>query len=244
MPCDYMLYDKCLNGHQQQWKCKNGRPNVCLKCEREKKLAEKRRKEQFALQEKRDREQREHERQLADVDAKIAQEREAIRDAQLAEERKNALLQKERDLKDAVSLAAQATRNATSVASQSASAPPASSFTPAVALQNSVPVSQANASPTPLSQPAPSTLKLPTAAPAPPPLHSAAKVEWERQKTMEGATNDALDAIMAMTGLERVKSQVLDIKASVDTAKRQGTSLAKNRYNLSCLGNPGTGKHS
>jgi len=58
---------------------------------------------------------------------------------------------------------------------------------------------------------------------------------------VEGASNDAIDAIMEMTGLERVKSQVLDIKAAVDAAKRQGMSLSNNRYNLSCLGNPGTG---
>ena len=70
---------------------------------------------------------------------------------------------------------------------------------------------------------------------------SGAKAEWERQKEMEGAVNDALDSIMEMTGLEKVKEQVLSIKTKVDTALRQGTSLLNERFNVAMLGNPGTG---
>jgi DNA replication protein DnaC len=58
---------------------------------------------------------------------------------------------------------------------------------------------------------------------------------------MNGAVNPAIDALMEMTGLEKVKEQVLAIKDVVDTANRQGVAL-KNRYNLALLGNPGTGK--
>lgn len=47
---------------------------------------------------------------------------------------------------------------------------------------------------------------------------------------------------MEMIGLERVKSQVLEIKASVDLSVRQGTDLKKQRLGLILLGNPGTGK--
>lgn len=60
---------------------------------------------------------------------------------------------------------------------------------------------------------------------------------------MEGAVNDAIDAIMDMTGLEKVKQQVLSIKAKVDTALRQGTSLKGERFNVVMLGNPGTGMY-
>jgi tRNA U34 5-carboxymethylaminomethyl modifying GTPase MnmE/TrmE len=58
---------------------------------------------------------------------------------------------------------------------------------------------------------------------------------------MNGAVNPAIDALMEMTGLEKVKEQVLAIKDVVDTANRQGVAL-KNRYNLALLGNPETGK--
>ncbi|KAG5728812.1 NFX1-type zinc finger-containing protein 1 [Termitomyces sp. T112] len=47
---------------------------------------------------------------------------------------------------------------------------------------------------------------------------------------------------MAMTGLERVKEQVLTIKAVIETRKRQGASFKRERFNSVLLGNPGTGK--
>jgi hypothetical protein len=64
---------------------------------------------------------------------------------------------------------------------------------------------------------------------------------WQRQKDLEGADNEAIDAIMEMIGLEEVKSQVLDIKAKIDTAVRQNASLKDERFNITFLGNPGTG---
>lgn len=235
MPCEQLLYDKCLNGHQQRWKCRHDRPDFCLKCEKDKKAAEKKAKEDFALQEKRDREQREHDQELAKIEAEIVREREAIRDAQLAQEREHAIQQKMRDLRDAASLAAQATSSTTQGSSVSQT-PPVMLTLPA----NPAPVtnpSSANSHP-PVPQ---TTSPTPQPSVAPTPPRSEAKDDWERQKMAEGVSNDAIDAIMEMAGLERVKAQVLDIKTAVDTAKRQGMSLSKNRYNLSCLGNPGTG---
>lgn len=44
-----------------------------------------------------------------------------------------------------------------------------------------------------------------------------------------------------MTGLEDVKKQVLSIRNKVDTSIRQGTDLKGERFNISMLGNPGTG---
>ncbi|KAI6121085.1 P-loop containing nucleoside triphosphate hydrolase protein [Pisolithus sp. B1] len=75
-----------------------------------------------------------------------------------------------------------------------------------------------------------------------PKLESAARDKWEYQKRVEGVQNDAIDKIMDMTGLEGVKEQVLRIKAKIDTTKRQGVALDKERFNLVLLGNPGTGK--
>ena len=47
---------------------------------------------------------------------------------------------------------------------------------------------------------------------------------------------------MSKIGVENVKEAFLDIKNTVDLTVRQGTSLAKERFGASLLGNPGTGK--
>jgi ATPase subunit of ABC transporter with duplicated ATPase domains len=71
---------------------------------------------------------------------------------------------------------------------------------------------------------------------------SDAASEWQYFKNNEGATNEALDELMGMIGLESVKKEFLSIKTSVDTKLRQGVSLSKERFSCSLLGNPGTGK--
>ncbi|GKZ94891.1 hypothetical protein AnigIFM59636_008622 [Aspergillus niger] len=73
-------------------------------------------------------------------------------------------------------------------------------------------------------------------------LESAARDEWERQKTEEGQSNTALDILMDMVGLESVKDSFLAIKAKVDVVVRQGASLLEERFGAALLGNPGTGK--
>ncbi|EPQ56111.1 P-loop containing nucleoside triphosphate hydrolase protein, partial [Gloeophyllum trabeum ATCC 11539] len=71
---------------------------------------------------------------------------------------------------------------------------------------------------------------------------SAAKQAWQRQKELYGDSNPTIDAIMEMTGLEDVKSQVLKIKNKIDTTSRQSAKLSEERLNVCMLGNPGTGK--
>jgi hypothetical protein len=75
-------------------------------------------------------------------------------------------------------------------------------------------------------------------------VSSAAKADWQYQKDYEGATNDALDSLINMIGLENVKERFLDIKVKVDTVVRQGTDLKGERFGAAFLGNPGTGKFS
>ncbi|RAH75108.1 AAA family ATPase [Aspergillus aculeatinus CBS 121060] len=74
------------------------------------------------------------------------------------------------------------------------------------------------------------------------PLQSEARDEWQRQKQDEGQSNEALDTLMDMIGLESVKESFLGIKAKVDVVVRQGASLAAERFGAALLGNPGTGK--
>ncbi|RYO90590.1 hypothetical protein DL764_008430 [Monosporascus ibericus] len=71
---------------------------------------------------------------------------------------------------------------------------------------------------------------------------SGAQAEWEHYKKHEEASNDALDELMDMIGLEEVKQSFLEIKAKVDTKLRQAVPLASERFSCSLLGNPGTGK--
>ena len=237
MLCEHVTSDKCSNGHAQQWKCHKGPPPTCIKCEREQALAEKKRQERFALQEKRDAEQRAHERQMAELEADEAREREAIRYAQESKERNRALEQKRMDVK----AAAEQARAATSPSAQAPTRPePPRSTEPPLAA--SVPVAPLADTSIPKPQPIPTVSTSPsTPSPATKPKTSAAKEEWERQKRLDGAVNPPIDAIMAMTGLEDVKKQVLRIKSKVDTSIRRGTDLKGERFNIAMLGNPGTG---
>ncbi|KAK9771144.1 putative AAA family ATPase [Seiridium cardinale] len=71
---------------------------------------------------------------------------------------------------------------------------------------------------------------------------SAAGQDWDHQKMFENATNEALDSLMSMVGLDTVKQEFLRIKAKVDTVIRQGADLKDERFSAALLGNPGTGK--
>lgn len=70
----------------------------------------------------------------------------------------------------------------------------------------------------------------------------SARYEWECLKRDELASNDILDTLMGMIGLESVKMAFLGIKSTVDTAIRQSVSTQNERFGCSLLGNPGTGK--
>jgi autophagy-related protein 11 len=78
---------------------------------------------------------------------------------------------------------------------------------------------------------------------AQPEAQSPSEVEWERQKRVENASNDAIDALMKLTGLEQVKEKILDIKAKIETLARQGIDMKKERLGMVMLGNPGTGEN-
>lgn len=69
-----------------------------------------------------------------------------------------------------------------------------------------------------------------------------AQSEWDFLKQYEGARSKPLDDLMEMIGLEEVKQEFLAVKSKVDTALRQGVSMASERFSCSMLGNPGTGE--
>ncbi|KAJ6576427.1 P-loop containing nucleoside triphosphate hydrolase protein [Mycena vulgaris] len=241
MECLHIMQSKCPKGHLQSWKCHKGTPPTCDKCDREAKLAEEKRQKEFALQQKRDAAQLAYAQKLAAIDAEIAERNRELQEARMEDERSLVIQQKEKDLEDAKARSARGIPSGPTPSSKILSgsldqpqktAPPihvpSSDSTPIV--QTSPPSQSAGQG---LSHAPPAVLEIPA---------SPSRDEWQRQKDFEGADNDAIDAIMEMIGLEEVKSQVLSIKGKIDTAARQNVSIKDERFNITFLGNPGTGK--
>jgi len=92
-----------------------------------------------------------------------------------------------------------------------------------------------------VAAPAPSPLPGPSASSNALDPPKGAKLEWEGMKQSDGSQSPPMDELMNMIGLEEVKQEFITVKSGVDVAVRQGTSLAKDRFSCSMLGNPGTG---
>lgn len=228
------MSSQCPQGHRQSWQCHKPPPITCTKCERDAKVAEEKRQKEFAIQRKRDAEQREHARRLAQIDDQIASETQALRDAQLAKERAHAIQQREKDLEEAASFTARAS-STTHPIQQTSDVQPLEQTTDSRPKTMSRPEA---ANKEALGQ----TAKHVSAAkPSQSILKSSSQQDWQHMKDIEGASNDTIDAIMNMIGLEEVKAQVLRIKSKIDVTKRQNTSLKDERFNIVLLGNPGTG---
>lgn len=236
---------------------------MCPSCEKERKRVEKQKINDIKRKEKQEHDKVEHELKMADLDKRIQDERQKIRDVQLEAERDQARLQKENDLRDVRDMVAKARQqlkqNVITNASNGSnlSPPPPGLQSPAY---NSPPQNSVSTAPT-ASHPVQQSASASTGnqsqsqpAQAPPTTNSSSlpdewklkpsqsDTEWKRQKGLEGARNDAIDAIMKMTGLESVKEQLLRIKSKIDTAQRQNASVKGERFNVVFMGNPGTGQ--
>lgn len=172
-------------------------------------------------QEERDKAHREHDMTMMELQAKLQYQQEALNDVQAQKDRENEIKQKQKEIEDAKGKI----RDAEDAAKQAAAKANAASQNPSQPAANG---------------PAPSTSNAP--APPRPMFPSPAREKWENQKRVDGVTNPAIDKIMDMTGLEQVKEKILRIKGSLDTMRRQGVPIDKERNNLVLLGNPGTGE--
>ena len=232
----------CDRGHKQLFKCYQGPPKSCKKCDQIEKADKKKQQLEYEAQQRRDSELQEHLRELAKIDAEIAQEVEARQAARLARERADALKQRRMDLE---SIRQQALVQVDPISNSSGPANPSASpsnsdfLTSVVSTAKALlygksdsPPSNQPTSPAQSAQTPPLPFQLP---------NSPSRNEWQRQKDMEGANNDGIDSIMEMVGLEDVKKQVLEIKAKADISIRQGASITSERFNVVLLGNPGTG---
>ena len=64
MPCTERISSICDAGHTQSWKCIDGRPKICAKCEREAKLAKEKQEQEIEAQKMREIEQQEQQAYL------------------------------------------------------------------------------------------------------------------------------------------------------------------------------------
>ena len=225
MACEHILNAACPKGHIRQWKCHAAAPVACPMCEREAKNLQQRLDKAFEDQRKRDRKAQEHARQMADLQDQMDIATQNLRDQQVAKERLQAIQQKQ---KDVAAILALDHKPPTLVMEPKATAEKQlTAHDPKTVPQESTELPQ-------LSTPAD------TQSSGPEELSSAV-LEWQRQKSVESVSNEAIDAIMDMVGLEEVKSQILRIKSKVDLSLRQGTDVKGERFNVALLGNPGTG---
>ena len=228
MPCEFVLDATCPKGHVRRWKCYTAAPVACPTCEKEAKALQQKLDKAFEEQRRRDRKAQEHAKQMADLQDQMDVATQNLHDNQVVNERLQAIQQKQKDVAAVVALAQKA---------------PAPTMQPETTRKKSTKINDPELIPQG-STAQPETTMPVYAQHSSSEEKSAAALEWQRQKDVENASNDAIDAIMEMVGLEEVKSQILRIKAKVELSLRQGTDVRGERFNVALLGNPGTGMSS
>lgn len=247
--CEERVEDKCDKGHLSSRRCHQPKP-PCKTCELDAKRARAKALADIREKERKDAAEREHLKELAEIEKEMEKEAQRNKEAKEAQDRANILRQKQADLA-AMKLNVDLSIGSMSMPQsepEKKEAIPTSPAAPVSAvlskLSNFTSGFFSGAAPPPKP-----TESKPVVNPFPPRSAdfdkrppSKSEAEWQRQKSLEGAFSPPIDEIMAMVGLEAVKAQVLSIKAKIDTCKRQASSLGKERFNISFLGNPGTGK--
>lgn len=209
------------------WECHQKAPPTCRKCDAEAREAEKKKKRNHQLEVDRETKQQAYAKQLAEIQTEIEFYQRLEKDKLDDEARAKVIAQHKKDLEDAKQR---------------------------TILRNYQPTPVTNATPSGLHKSSPSGSKVPVSPVSPVAevqdgenetidIISQAKDEWQHQKDFEGASNEGLDSLMGMIGLENVKQQFLAIKVKVDTVIRQKTDLKDERFGAAFLGNPGTGMY-
>lgn len=206
----------CDRGHKLRIPC-HKRSQNCSMCVREDVEAERRIKRDLKLEADRQARQAAYKQELQEIQDEIDHQRRIIKYQKDKEEQKKTLAQRRADL--------------------------------AALRDTAIRVTNTKKSETKPEQKPGMPGSFPSANPPSPPdtkdsldTPEGARQEWEHMKQFEGAVSKPLDELMAMIGLEEVKSEFVAIKSRVDTALRQDISLEKERFSCSMLGNPGTGE--
>ena len=235
--CEFVERNTCPKGHKMTWKCYDPPPKACVKCEAATKRAQAELKKAQELQERRDHEKQEHLEQIAKLDSLIEKERETAKDARLTQERAQLILQKQRDLIGARETSERLAESLSQTASHPQQAAGPDAVREPIQPQSTTEVGPRQADKaSSLKKPSDTSTSQNEGKPT-----SPAKEEWERQKRVEHARNNAIDALMDMIGLEEVKLQVLRIKAKIELSLRQDSDIKQDRLNVVFQGNPGTG---
>lgn len=247
MKCLEVVSLKCPQGHNMSRRCSDPPNANCHTCERAKQLAAKQKQQAYERQMKAQQETAEHLRKMKELDEELLAEQEVAQEMRAKRMREQALRAKEQDVQDA------RLKNSQPLQPTLPPAPDQPQSTderdlhgaPAIKPQLSPSESQ-HRGPDPHCGlvSAPSSPPLPAVASAPvvSSAESLSESSWQQKKILDGAFSDEVDSIMAMTGLERVKEQVLAIWDKVQLATRQGQTLSDERFNVAFLGNPGTGQ--
>ncbi|OAL25146.1 hypothetical protein AYO22_05023 [Fonsecaea multimorphosa] len=226
IPCQQILEIRCKNDHLELRKCHQLSRGKCSQCKDAEEREQRRLKHDLDIQERRTRLDALHADRMEKIDQQIQSARDVEEERQLQEDREKALQQRQRDLEDLQQSLSQE--------------PPSHVAEPTTSTTGEKP--GAPRTPLPKDQVRPSQPPNITWPEPPPTPEDSPEFEWQRQKRVENATNDAIDAIMAMAGLKEVKIKILAIKAKTDIVKRQKTDMKKERLGMVMLGNPGTGK--
>ncbi|KAI1740762.1 P-loop containing nucleoside triphosphate hydrolase protein [Xylaria scruposa] len=260
IPCGEVLKDNCANGHQLIWQCSDRRPPPCQTCRHEKEEKERKARRDKELELERQAKQTAYAKQLAAVKDDIAHQQQAMKDYREQQLREQTLRQHQTEL-DRV------TKEAHKLLNESARLPqkpfdgkPHNDPHNDKSTSNKQEPTQTNkeqcqdiSAPQLTDQPHTvsqkteddDVLEIPQTDEvelAPACELSLAEKDWQQQKQFELASNEAIDSLMKMIGLEPVKKEFLTIKARVDTTIRQGVDLKGDRFGAALLGNPGTGK--
>lgn len=237
MLCKEVLNLKCSIGHDQKWRCHESAPLSCRKCDQEEKDRKKKQIKAFEEQQRRERAQNEHIKRMAELEEEIERVKQGLRNSRLDQDRRKALDQKRKDLAEAKQqyIASLKATGVQEQASQTIDDSLQTKSAPKIASLSGKAMPQASSS---------RVIDTTDTSTQQPLKQSPANIEWQRQKDMENASNKAIDDIMAMTGLEAVKTQFLKIKAKIDTCIRQNSGFHDERFGVVLLGNPGTGKTS
>ncbi|KAK4548613.1 hypothetical protein LTR36_009523 [Oleoguttula mirabilis] len=251
--CQQFVSDECPQKHKLTWRCSRSRPASCRTCDEEARIVAERQQRDLLLEEARQEKQRAYAQKLSAIQLQIDAERRALKETRETKEQDNVIRQHQKDLE---SLQTQAARQQASRSEQRApvSQTPGHRGGSATAPDRPVPAAVTKPTASTASSATPPTGSAldqsPTGTSGEPrelhdgPIkpHSPARAEWESQKELEGASDESLDSLMDMIGLENVKDQLLEIKARVDLSVRQNANLKKERFGAALLGNPGTGK--
>lgn len=250
MRCDDLLSTQCSNGHIQKWKCHQGAPFTCRSCEAEDEARKRKKEAAYKLQQDREAAAQAHIKNVEELDAQIEAAKQQLANGRLAREREAVLEQKRRDLQNAIAAAAPKPHPSSfnfenyartedygdlpesDTSSETDNSSPKLDFSEsrkdirgrkATEKESSVANNDTDES---------STKLRPTES----------RKEWLRQKEIENASNEAIDEIMDLVGLEDVCAQVLSIKDKIEISQRQNLDMKRERFSIIFQGNPGTGE--